>query len=161
MPRREEIDRQIKSLQTKKHNITIKENVKEHCYDTLFFTYEANYKKKVHFAYLADRHTDFSGRNSYAVLCKEGKWLSAFHDDGHYLDIVKLLDGEAIFMNWDEAVRDMCSECQEYLPLSQVVLDNAKVLRLKGDKVLAAATVTKGKLNKQANRLEGVASNAN
>ena len=61
-----------------------------------------------------------------------------------------------IFMNWDETVRDMCPECKKYLSLSQVVFDNAKALRLKGDRVLTIATESQVKLYQQASRLEGL-----
>lgn len=145
------IDKQIEGLQAKQHDNVIRANLRKHCYDTLFFTYHANYKKKVHFAYLA--YT--SGNYCYAVLCKEDEWLSSHHDEGHPLDIVKLLDGEAIFMNWKEAVRDMCPECKKYLSMKQVLIDNAKALRLEGDKILQRATTTKAKLYQQALQVEG------
>ncbi len=145
-----QIDKRIELLQTKKHKNAIMENLKKHCYDTLFFTYEANYKNKVHFSYFAYS----SSHDCYAVLCKEDEWLDDGSDDGHKLDIIELLDEEAVFMNWEEAVRDMCPKCKKYLPLNQVVIANAKALRLQGDEVLNEATDTKTKLYKQASRLE-------
>ena len=81
------IDRQIKSLQSMKHTNTIKRNVKANCYDTLFFTYEAEYKKKVHFAYLASTNYD-----RYAILCQEDERLSSHFDEGHPLDITEFTD---------------------------------------------------------------------
>ena len=147
------IDKQIEVLQAKKHDNAIRANLKKHCYDTLFFTYEANYKKKVHFAYLAYE----SSYDGYAILCMEDEWLDdGKSDEGHKLDIVELLDNEAIFMNWEEAVRDMCPKCKKYLSLRQVVLDNAKALRLEGDKILLGATTAKAKLYQQASRLENI-----
>ena len=147
-----QIDRQIKSLQSKKHTNTIKRNVKSNCYDTLFFTYEAEYKKKVHFAYLAS-----TTYYCYAILCQEDEWLSSHRDEGHPLDIIELLDGEAIFMNWDEAVRDMCFKCKQYLPLYQVILSSTKAIRLSGDEILTRAKSTQTKLYRQATRLEELA----
>lgn len=148
-----QIDKQIKTLQTRKHINTIKGNLKKHCYNTLFFTYQANYKYRVHFSYLAYA----SGHYCYAILCKGDTWLADGSDDGHQLDIVKLLNNEAIFMNWKEAVRDMCPECKKYLPLSQVVRDNAKAIRREGDRRLEKATLAKETFYQWATRLEEVA----
>ena len=146
-----QIDKQIKALESEKYNNTIRKNLKKNRYDTPFFTYEANYKKKVHFSYLASTSC---GHNSYAILCKEDAWLSSYYDDGYPLSIIELLDGEAIFMNWKEAVRDICPKCAKYLSWNSVILENAKKLKLKGDKILKNALDTKSNLYEQSERLK-------
>lgn len=147
-----QIDRQIESLKAKKHDNAIRGNIKKKCYDTLFFTHEAHYKKRVHFAYLANGDELYG---NYALLCREDKWFS-FSDDGAHLDIVELLDKKAYhnWMDWDETLVNLCSECKKYLSLNKVVAENAKALRLEGDRILKAARTKKEKLYKQANRLD-------
>ncbi len=144
------IDAQIRGLKAKKRDLAIKRNLGKSSYDTLFFTYEANCNQKVHFAYLAD----YEGYECFAVLCKEDQWLSSRHDEGHELGIVELLDGEAIFMTWDEAVGALCGECAKYLSLEAVLLNGANVLRAEGDRILKAGKADHRKLHRQARRLE-------
>ncbi|KKL12657.1 hypothetical protein LCGC14_2533560 [marine sediment metagenome] len=149
-----QIDKQIKSLESQKHENTIRGNLKKNTYDTLFFTYEANYKNRVHFAYLAYEST----YDCYSILCMEDEWLDDGRDDeGHKLDISELLDNEAIFMSWKEAVRDMCPKCSKYLSLSKVILDNAAALKLEGEEIISIATSEKTELSKQVSRLKRLA----
>jgi len=144
------IDKQIKLLEKQKQLNTIKENLKNNCYDTLFFTYEAGYKKIVHFAYLANR----GSYGSYAILCMEDKWLHDGRDwEGHKLDMIELVDGEAIFMNWDEAVRNICPKCLRHLSLNSVILESVKALKLKMNEASKRASNTQSILYKQSERL--------
>ena len=152
-----EIDKQIKKLEAEKHFNTIKKNLKESCYDTLFFTKEANYKKKVHFAYLTNGSRD-SLFSDYSLLCQEDEWVS-FPDDGSMLDIVELLDKNAYhnFMDWKEVLNNLCPECTKYLSLSQVVLNQATALRKEEGRISQRANDKSIKLHKQATLLESLA----
>lgn len=146
-----EINGQIKALKAQKHDNAIRRTLKESCYDQLFFTYEAHYKKKVHFAYLANQ----SCYDAYAILCKEGDWLhDGQNDEGHHLDMIELLEKDAVFMDWNEAVRNLCSKCIKYLPLNQVVLNYTKALRVNAAKTVELALNRQRKLNEKASRLE-------
>ena len=145
-----QIDHQIGKLQTERADNILKKNSNESCYDTLFFTYEVGYKKRVHFAFLADR----SGYESYSVLCRDNDWLSNHDDDGYPLDISELFGKKAIFMDWAEAVKSICPRCLKYHSLNKVLLNNAKALRLKGEDIITSALVKQAKLNKQASWLE-------
>jgi len=148
-----QIDKEIEILQNQKHINKINKSLKEYCYDTLFFTYEPKFKHKVHFAHLVYEST----YDCYVILCKGGDWLHDGKDDeGHHLDMVKLLKKEAVFMNWDEAIRDVCHICSKYLSLNQVITNYTNALRAKGDKIVELALSKQIELNEWANKLDGL-----
>lgn len=121
-----QIERKIKALEVEKHKAAIKENVTKHPYNTLFFTYGSNYRNKVHFAYLACKGM----YDSYALLCEEDDWRGDGRDDeGHMLDMIELIENEAIFMDWKEAVQCLCPECISYLSLNQVITNYISELK--------------------------------
>ena len=151
------IDAEIDALKEKKHVLAIKRNLRNHKYDALFITHNLSYKYVVHFAY--EPSDDYS--DSFAVLCKGGDWLSTSYaygrggkPDGSELDIVRLLDNDAIFMTWNEAMKNLCPECSQYLSLKDVLQNKADALKLEADTTLKAAETAKKKLYKQARRLE-------
>ena len=148
------IDAQINALKEKKHVLAIKKNLRNHTHDTLFITHDFSYKYVVHFAYSPEDA-------NFAILCKEGAWLSDTYTfgqggkpDGNELDTVRLLDNDAIFMTWDEALKNLCPKCSQYLSLKDVLQNKADALKLEADTTLKAAETHKRELYKQARRLE-------
>ncbi len=153
------IDAQINALKEKKHILATEKNLRNHIHDTLFITHDFSYKYMVHFAYSPeDAH--------FAILCKEGAWLSDTYTfgqggkpDGSELDIVRLLDNDAIFLTWEQTTTSLCPECSRYLSLGDVLKNKANSLRLEADEVLENAETAKKKLYKQARRLESKEAN--